>query len=55
MCILSGCDYLTRLPGVGLARAKKFIIKARKLVGRTDNLTDHELIEQVKCYTRNLT
>lgn len=27
MCILSGCDYLNSLPGVGLARACKFILK----------------------------
>lgn len=24
MCILSGCDYLQNLPGIGLARAFKF-------------------------------
>ncbi|KAJ8665103.1 hypothetical protein QAD02_006765 [Eretmocerus hayati] len=27
MCILSGCDYLASLPGIGLAKACKFIIK----------------------------
>lgn len=25
MCILSGCDYLSSLPGIGLNKAKKFI------------------------------
>lgn len=27
MCILSGCDYLDSLPGIGLAKALKFIMK----------------------------
>uniref|UniRef100_A0A182M264 Exonuclease 1 n=1 Tax=Anopheles culicifacies TaxID=139723 RepID=A0A182M264_9DIPT len=27
MCILSGCDYLDSLPGIGLAKACKFILK----------------------------
>ncbi|XP_076178157.1 exonuclease tos isoform X2 [Ptiloglossa arizonensis] len=27
MCILSGCDYLPSLPGIGLNKAKKFIMK----------------------------
>lgn len=26
MCILSGCDYLESLPGIGLAKAKKFVL-----------------------------
>jgi len=26
ICILSGCDYVTNLPGIGLAKAKKFIL-----------------------------
>lgn len=26
MCILSGCDYLDNLPGIGLAKARKFIM-----------------------------
>ncbi|XP_063695605.1 exonuclease 1 [Culicoides brevitarsis] len=26
MCILSGCDYLPSLPGIGLAKAKKFLL-----------------------------
>ncbi|XP_071454055.1 exonuclease 1 [Hetaerina americana] len=25
MCVLSGCDYLASLPGIGLAKAKKFV------------------------------
>ena len=25
MCILSGCDYLASIPGIGLGRAKKLI------------------------------
>ncbi|XP_046388369.1 uncharacterized protein LOC124157574 [Ischnura elegans] len=25
MCVLSGCDYLPSLPGIGLAKAKKFV------------------------------
>lgn len=25
MCILSGCDYLASLPGIGLSKARKFI------------------------------
>jgi len=25
MCILSGCDYLASLPGIGLGRAKKLV------------------------------
>ena len=27
MCILSGCDYLPSLPGIGLSKACKFILK----------------------------
>lgn len=27
MCILSGCDYLASLPGIGLTKACKFIVK----------------------------
>jgi exonuclease-1 len=27
MCILSGCDYLASLPGIGLGKAYKFISK----------------------------
>lgn len=27
MCILSGCDYLPSLPGIGLAKALKFVTK----------------------------
>nr|XP_029715845.1 exonuclease 1 [Aedes albopictus] len=26
MCILSGCDYLDSLPGIGLAKARKFVL-----------------------------
>ncbi|XP_068618418.1 exonuclease 1 isoform X2 [Battus philenor] len=26
MCILSGCDYLASLPGIGLAKARKFVV-----------------------------
>lgn len=25
MCIMSGCDYLSSLPGIGLAKARQFI------------------------------
>jgi 5'-3' exonuclease len=25
MCILSGCDYLENLPGIGLGKAKKLL------------------------------
>ncbi|XP_044739506.1 exonuclease 1 [Chrysoperla carnea] len=31
MCILSGCDYLPSLPGIGLVKAKKFIVRVRDL------------------------
>lgn len=27
MCILSGCDYVESLPGIGLAKACKFVTK----------------------------
>ncbi len=27
MCILSGCDYLASLPGIGLAKARRFITR----------------------------
>lgn len=27
ICILSGCDYLSSLPGIGLGKARKFITK----------------------------
>lgn len=30
MCILSGCDYLDSLPGIGLAKACKFILKTEE-------------------------
>lgn len=26
-CILSGCDYLPSLPGIGLGKARKFIMR----------------------------
>lgn len=29
MCILSGCDYLPSLPGIGLAKARQFINSTR--------------------------
>lgn len=25
MCIMSGCDYLASLPGIGLAKARQFV------------------------------
>lgn len=28
MCILSGCDYLPSIPGVGLAKARQFISRS---------------------------
>lgn len=28
MCILSGCDYLSSLPGIGLAKACRFITRS---------------------------
>ena len=30
MCILSGCDYLDNLPGIGLGKAKKFLKQTKK-------------------------
>lgn len=30
MCILSGCDYLENLPGIGLGKAKKLLKQTRK-------------------------
>lgn len=30
MCILSGCDYLDSLPGIGLAKACKFMLKTEE-------------------------
>lgn len=30
MCIISGCDYLDSLPGIGLSRACKFILKTEE-------------------------
>lgn len=30
MCIISGCDYLDSLPGIGLAKACKFILKTEE-------------------------
>lgn len=30
MCILSGCDYINSLPGIGLARARKFVMKTEE-------------------------
>ena len=30
MCILSGCDYLENLPGIGLGKAKKFLKSIQK-------------------------
>lgn len=27
MCVLSGCDYMPSLPGVGLAKACKFMVQ----------------------------
>lgn len=31
MCILSGCDYLSSLPGIGLVKAKKVVLRARDI------------------------
>jgi 5'-3' exonuclease len=42
MCILSGCDYLENLPGIGLGKAKKFL----KSINKND-------IEQVKLKNNN--
>lgn len=28
MCILSGCDYLPSIPGVGLKKAREFIFRS---------------------------
>lgn len=28
MCILSGCDYLPSIPGVGLIKARQFITRS---------------------------
>lgn len=30
MCIISGCDYLDSLPGIGLAKACKFVLKTEE-------------------------
>ena len=30
MCILSGCDYLESLPGIGLGKAKKLLKTVKK-------------------------
>ena len=30
MCILSGCDYLPSLPGIGIAKAFKFFSRSTK-------------------------
>lgn len=30
MCILSGCDYLENLPGIGLGKAKKLLKTVQK-------------------------
>ncbi len=30
MCIISGCDYLNSLPGIGLAKACKFVLKTEE-------------------------
>ena len=30
MCILSGCDYLENLPGIGLSKAKKLLKSVKK-------------------------
>jgi 5'-3' exonuclease len=30
MCILSGCDYLENISGIGLKTAKKFIANVKK-------------------------
>jgi exonuclease-1 len=30
MCILSGCDYLENLPGIGLGKAKKLLRQTKK-------------------------
>jgi exonuclease-1 len=38
MCILSGCDYLASLPGIGLGRAKKLV-----------DSTSSDDIRKVKC------
>lgn len=41
ICILSGCDYLPSLPGIGLGKARKFITRN----------TDHD-IHRVGCYIK---
>lgn len=39
MCILSGCDYLENLPGIGLGKAKKLL--------KTINKSDIELVSYI--------
>ncbi len=48
MCILSGCDYLENLPGIGLGKAKKLLktvkksdieqVSRKKLINKEENL-----------------
>ena len=46
ICILSGCDYLPSIGGIGLKRATDFIIKSQKL-----NLKDvSESVIDIYCY-----
>lgn len=39
MCILSGCDYLENLPGIGLGKAKKFLKSIQKT--EIDKVDEH--------------
>ena len=46
MCMLSGCDYMPSLPGIGLARACKAMKKTRQI--------DVELVSQYHCLSVKL-
>ena len=42
MCILSGCDYLSSIPGVGLGKALKFMRKFNQNPYKVKTYTDTE-------------
>ena len=44
MCILSGCDYLPSVPGIGLSTAHKLMKKYAKNVNNVSNHSDSNVV-----------
>ena len=54
MCILSGCDYLASVPGIGLTTAHKLMKKYARNVNNVSANRDHILSSHFYCVTIQL-